>query len=158
MTVPDGWSCSRHLRLTGSLKGKAYTQYHDPQGTILRSKEGARKRLGLPRKLKRKAVQSGIPNTVAAEDKSSQQVSSHVVQCKTTVKATCYSSVLQVLKQTKQGKVVKAGSSASCLLADLTDADLPPHLLQASPIYITIYNKPQVCRHAAMPLYIFDTI
>lgn len=76
MTVPDGWSCSRHLRLTGSLKGKAYTQYHDPQGTILRSKEGARKRLGLPRKLKRKAVQSGITSTVASEDQSPQQVSS----------------------------------------------------------------------------------
>ena len=137
MTVPAGWHCSRHLRLTGSLKGKAYTLYHDSHNSVLRSKASARKRLGLTDKRNRKAVKSSRNSTDFAKAKVPEQVSSTCVlqhryshhQSKT------FKDCLQTPKQTKQGEAVKANNSMYRMLEDLTDADLPANLLQASLFY-----------------------
>ena len=72
VTVPAGWHCSRHLRLTGRQKGTAYTRYHNPENTVFRSKASARKQLG---RSNRKAVNSGRSSADLAEAKDPKQVS-----------------------------------------------------------------------------------
>ena len=138
VTVPAGWRCTRHLRLKGSHKGTAYTNYHSPQDVTFRSKASARKELGLPEKSRYTALISGKISSDSAKARTPKQVRSLVFYRADT--ATFIEVCLQIPKQTRPDEAVEANASNFRLLADLTAADLPADLLQASPLYADIWH------------------